>query len=66
LRVWLRSWYIVLDRVHARLLARPDLGDARRLASLGAVLVGYPLLSLTLIIVLLGLLGLLGKLMRVT
>jgi hypothetical protein len=53
LGVWLRSWFIVLDRVHARLLARPNLGDAPRLASLAAVFVGYPLVSLLVVVVLL-------------
>jgi len=50
--IWFRSWVVVLDRTHAYLLARPHLGDARRLAGFFGALVGYPLVAIALLVAL--------------
>ena len=39
--VWFRSLFIVLDRVHQWSLARPELGDWRRVLAFYATLLGY-------------------------
>lgn len=44
--VWLRTWSVTIERAHAQLLARADLGDARRIAAFFGVLVGYGIGSL--------------------
>jgi hypothetical protein len=55
--VWLRSWSVALERTHVRLLARPDLGDGRRIALFFGAHIGYGLASLTIGGVLLWLVG---------
>ena len=44
--IWLRSWVVVARRVHARLLTRPELGDAGRALRFFGAFVGYGLASL--------------------
>ena len=44
--VWLRTWSITIERAHAQLLPRADLGDARRIAAFFSVFVGYGIGSL--------------------
>ena len=39
--VWLRTWSVAIERAHARLLLRRELGDFRRGIIFFAVFVGY-------------------------
>ncbi len=47
LLVWLRTWSVAIERTHALLLARPDLGDFSRGIVFFAAFVGYGIGSLT-------------------
>ena len=44
--VWIRSWSVVIERTHVWLIARPDLGDVRRVALFLGLFVGYGIVSL--------------------
>jgi hypothetical protein len=46
LLIWLRSWSVVIERAHAHLMTRPDLGDVGRLVRFFAAVVGYGVGSL--------------------
>jgi hypothetical protein len=54
---WLRSWSVAIERIHVRLLDRPDLADGRRIATFFGVLIGYGLASLAIGGVILWLVG---------
>ena len=51
--VWYRSWLIVLDRVHVRLLRHPEVKDRWRVLAFYATVAGYPLLSWATLLVIL-------------
>jgi hypothetical protein len=54
---WLRTWSVVAERTHVRLLARPDLGDLRRFALFFGAFIGYGLASVAIGGAVLSLLG---------
>jgi len=51
---WFATWNAVLARVHLALLDRPDLGDQRRVAWFTAALLGYPVLSVAVVVLVYG------------
>ena len=55
--VWIPSWSVAIERTHVRLLARPDLGDGRRIALFFGALIGFGVASLAILWVSLWLLG---------
>ena len=46
LLLWIRTWSVVIERAHVRLMGRTDLGDIRRVARFFAAFVGYGVGSL--------------------
>lgn len=52
--IWFTSWTAVTTRVHLSLLDRQELDDSRRVAWFVAVLLGYPVLSVAVIVLLYG------------
>jgi len=52
--VWYVSWQAVATRVHLALLDRPELDDSRRLAWFFAAFLGYPVLSIALLVLVYG------------
>jgi hypothetical protein len=55
--IWFRSWFVVGDRIHAYLLARPGFGDAGRKIRFFAAFGGYALGSFVIFLVTLLVLG---------
>jgi hypothetical protein len=51
---WFVSWTALTTRVHLALLERPELGEARRLAWFTAALLGYPVLSVAVVVTVYG------------
>jgi hypothetical protein len=52
--VWFASWTALTTRVHLALLDRPELDDTRRVAWFTAALLGYPVLSVAVIVLVYG------------
>jgi hypothetical protein len=48
--IWFASWTAVTTRVHLALLDRPELDDTRRVAWFTAALLGYPVLSVAVLV----------------
>lgn len=51
---WFASWTAVTTRVHLALLERPQLDDSQRVAWFTAVLLGYPVLSVAVVVLVYG------------
>jgi hypothetical protein len=49
--VWFMTWAAVTARVHLALLERPELGETRRLAWFYMALLGYPVLSVAVVVI---------------
>ena len=52
--VWFATWTAVTTRVHLALLDRPQLDDSRRVAWFTAALLGYPVLSVAVVVLVYG------------
>jgi hypothetical protein len=52
--VWFTTWTALTTRVHLALLKRPELGETRRLAWFTAALLGYPVLSVAVVVLVYG------------
>jgi hypothetical protein len=52
--IWFTSWTAVTTRVHLALLDRPELDDSRRVAWFTAALLGYPVLSVAVVVLVYG------------
>lgn len=52
--IWWVSWHAVATRVHLALLDRPELGDSTRVAWWFAAFLGYPVLSIAVIVLVYG------------
>jgi hypothetical protein len=52
--VWFLSWTALTARVHLALLSRPELGDQQRVAWFTAALLGYPVLSVAVVVLMYG------------
>jgi len=52
--IWLISWKALTARVHLALLSRPELGDSRRLAWFCVAFLGFPVLSVAVVVLLYG------------
>jgi hypothetical protein len=52
--IWFATWTAVTTRVHLALLARPELGDQGRVAWFTVALLGYPVLSLAVVVLMYG------------
>ena len=48
--VWFTTWTALMARVHLALLRRPELGETRRLAWFTAAMLGYPVLSVAVVV----------------
>ena len=53
-RVWFATFHAVLSRVHLALLDRPELGEERRVAWFVAAMLGYPVVSVALVVLVYG------------
>ena len=53
--IWFTSWTAITTRVHLALLDRPELDDTRRVAWFTAALLGYPVLSVAVLVLVYGL-----------
>jgi hypothetical protein len=51
---WFATWNIVLSRVHMALRDRPELDESSRVAWFTAVLLGYPVLSVAVVVLVYG------------
>ena len=51
---WFVSWTALTTRVQRSLMARPELDEPRRVAWFSAVLLGYPVLSVAVLVLLYG------------
>jgi hypothetical protein len=52
--VWFTTWTALMARVHLALLRRPELGETRRLAWFTAAMLGYPVLSVAVVVLVYG------------
>jgi hypothetical protein len=52
--VWFTTWTVLMARVHLALLKRPELGETRRLAWFTAAMLGYPVLSVAVVVLVYG------------
>ena len=52
--VWFTTWTALMARVHLALLKRPDLDETRRLAWFTAAMLGYPVLSVAVVVLVYG------------
>lgn len=52
--VWFMTWTALMARVHLALLRRPELGETRRLAWFTAAMLGYPVLSVAVVVLVYG------------
>ena len=52
--VWFTTWSALMARVHLALLKRPELGETRRLAWFTAAMLGYPVLSVAVVVLVYG------------
>jgi len=51
---WFTTWTALMARVHLALLKRPELGETRRLAWFTAAMLGYPVLSVAVVVLVYG------------
>jgi hypothetical protein len=51
---WFAMWNVVLTRVHLALLDRPHLDESQRVAWFTAALLGYPILSVAVVVLVYG------------
>jgi hypothetical protein len=52
--IWFVTWRAVMARVHLALLRRPQLGDQQRVAWFTAAMLGYPVLSVAVVVLVYG------------